>query len=219
VIVGVIPAAGRATRLQPLPGSKEMLRVGGRPMIDRLVERMTAGHAEEIRVVTRRDKSDVVRHARAIGAAVIEGEPASVAESVSLGIQTLADDDIVLIGFPDTLWEPVEGFEHLVTALGDLDAALGLFRTTDLARSDVVVLDDAGLVTEIAVKPKRPQSDLIWGCAAVRRRALQGLERHSEPGQLLDKLARAGRVRGVHLSDAWLDVGTKDALASVRRNA
>jgi glucose-1-phosphate thymidylyltransferase len=219
VIVGVIPAAGRATRLQPLLGSKEMLLVQGRPVIDRLVERMRAARAEEIRVVTRPDKADVIEHADVIGASIVEGEPGSVAESLSLGIRTLADDDIVLIGFPDTLWEPVDGFERLVGALGDVDAALGLFRTADLARSDVVVLDGAGLVSEIAVKPKRARSDLIWGCAAVRRRALQGLERHTEPGHLLDKLARAGKVRGVQLSDSWLDVGTKDALARARRNA
>lgn len=219
MIVGVIPAAGHATRLQPLSGSKEMLLVAGRPVIDLLVERMTVGRADEIRVVTRPDKSDVVHHAKVIGVAVIEGEPRSVAESLSLGIRTLDDNDIVLIGFPDTLWEPVDGFERLVMALGDVDAALGLFRTSDLTRSDVVALDDAGLVSEIAVKPQTPRSDLIWGCAAVRRRALQGLERHTEPGHLLDKLARAGRVRGVHLSDSWLDVGTKDALARGRRNA
>jgi NDP-sugar pyrophosphorylase family protein len=202
-----------------MSGSKEMLLVAGRPVIDRLVERMTAGGADEIRVVTRPDKSDVVHHAHAIGASVIEGEPRSVADSVFLGIRTLDEDDIVLIGFPDTLWEPVDGFERLVKSLGDVDAALGLFRTADLARSDVVVLDDTGLVSEIAVKPNRPRSDLIWGCAAVRRRALQELERHTELGHLLDKLARAGKVRGVQLSNSWLDVGTKDALARVRRNA
>jgi len=39
-IVGVIPAAGHAIRLQPLSGSKELLEIGGRPVMDYLVERM-----------------------------------------------------------------------------------------------------------------------------------------------------------------------------------
>ena len=216
MIVGVIPAAGRATRLQPLSGSKEMLLVAGRPVIDRLVERMKAARAEEIRVVTRPEKSDVIAHAKRTGARVIEGEPASVSESLSLGIGGLHDDDVVLIGFPDTLWEPVDGFRRLIEALGEADAALGLFRTPDLARSDVVLVDADGFVREIAVKPRRPRWELIWGCAAVRRHALQGLDQHSEPGHLLNTLAGEGRVRGVHLSSSWLDVGTKEALARAR---
>ena len=51
-----MPAAGHATRLQPLEGSKELLEIGGRPVFDYLVERLRAGGAEEIRVVTRPEK-------------------------------------------------------------------------------------------------------------------------------------------------------------------
>ncbi|MDQ3085467.1 MAG: hypothetical protein M3Q67_01535 [Actinomycetota bacterium] len=52
-IVGVIPAAGHALRLQPLVGSKEMLESGGSPIMDSLVECMRArvaarGSAERI---------------------------------------------------------------------------------------------------------------------------------------------------------------------------
>jgi hypothetical protein len=39
-IVGVVPAAGYATRLQPLAGSKELLQVRGRPVIDYLLTRL-----------------------------------------------------------------------------------------------------------------------------------------------------------------------------------
>jgi len=217
VIVGVIPAAGWATRLQPLDCSKEMLVVGGRPVIDHLFERMSAGGAEEIRVVTRPAKRDVVDHAQDLGARLVLGEPTSVAQSLSLGIAGgLGPDDIVLFGFPDTLWEPPDGFGRLVAELGDDDAALGLFGSPDLERSDVVVLAEDGTVAGIAVKPAVPPSTLIWGCAAIRRRALEGLERHVEPGHLLDELARAGRVRGVRLSDSWLDIGTRDALEHAR---
>ena len=58
-IVGILPAAGYAVRLQPLECSKEMLEIGGRPVIDYLVERMRAGGCEELRVVTRPEKQDV----------------------------------------------------------------------------------------------------------------------------------------------------------------
>jgi NDP-sugar pyrophosphorylase family protein len=217
-VVGVVPAAGLATRLQPLEVSKELLEVGGRPVIDSLLERMRAGGAHELRVVTRPEKADVVEHARGAGASVILGTPASAAESFSLGVAGLEPDVVVLLGFPDTIWEPLEGFAQLVEALGDDAAALGLFRTPDLSRSDVVV-PDGDRVAGIAVKPEVPPSDLIWGCAAVRRSALDGLGEHDEAGTLLDGLAKAGRVRGVYLSDSWVDIGTPEALARARASA
>jgi glucose-1-phosphate thymidylyltransferase len=217
-VVGVVPAAGLATRLQPLEMSKELLEVGGRPVIDYLLERMRAGGADELRVVTRPEKVDVVDHGRDACATVILGTPASAAESFSLGIAGLAPDDIVLLGFPDTIWEPADGYARLVDRLGDDDAALGLFRTPGLSRSDVVVLSGER-VTRIAVKPKTPPSDLIWGCAAVRRSALHGLAQYTEAGTLLDELARAGRVRGVYLSHSWVDIGTPESLERARASA
>jgi glucose-1-phosphate thymidylyltransferase len=217
-IVGVVAAAGLATRLQPLEASKELLEVGGRPVIDYLLERMRAGGADELRVVTRPEKDDVAEHARRAGGSVIRATPSSAAESFSLGLTGLEPGDIVLLGFPDTIWEPVDGFARLVELLGEDDAALGLFRTPDLSRSDVVVLD-GDRVAAIAVKPETPPSELIWGCAAVRRSALDGLAEHAEAGTLLDGLAKAGKVRGVHLSDSWIDIGTPEALAQARASA
>lgn len=38
--IGIVPAAGSATRLQPLEGSKELIRVHGRPVIDFLLDRL-----------------------------------------------------------------------------------------------------------------------------------------------------------------------------------
>jgi glucose-1-phosphate thymidylyltransferase len=214
-VVGVVPAAGSATRLQPLTGSKELLEVGGCPVIDHLLDRMRAAPADEIRVVTRPDKEDVAAHARAAGAEVILGEPETPAASFALGLEGLEPGDVALLGFPDTLWEPRDGYERLLAALDGVDAALGLFGTLDLDRSDVVVVD-GDRVTRIDVKPAVPASELIWGCAAVRCAALDGLAAHAEAGHLLDGLAREGRVRGVHLSDSWLDVGTPESLARAR---
>jgi glucose-1-phosphate thymidylyltransferase len=214
VIVGVVPAAGLATRLQPLTSSKEVLPVQGRPVIDFLLERMRAGGAEEIRVVTRPEKEDVVRHVEREGAVVIRARPESVCESLLAGLNGIDANDVVLVGFPDTVWEPVDGFGQLVRALGGgYDVALGLFTGLEPERSDVVRLDERGLVRGVDVKPARPRSSLIWGCAVAGAGALAGLERHGEPGDYFDELARSGVVTGVHLSDAYTDIGTPAALA------
>lgn len=216
--MAVVPAAGHATRLGPQPASKEVLPVRGKPVMDHLLGRLAAAAPDEIRVVTRPDKLDVTAHARAAGARVIHGRPHDVAASLKLGMNGLADDDEVLVGYPDTLWEPEDGFPRLLGALREgADVALGLFRTSEAKRSDVVVLAD-GRVQRILVKPERPPSDLIWGIAAARTAALRGLQAGMELGQYFDSLANRGRyVGGVWMSSEWLDIGTREALRRAGR--
>jgi glucose-1-phosphate thymidylyltransferase len=215
--VGIVPAAGLASRLQPLADSKEMLLVRGRPVMDRLVDRMQAAGCSEIRVVTRSGKADVAAHAAALGATVVTGEPDTVGESIALGMSGVPDDPAVLLGFPDTLWEPLDGFAVLLDSLThDVAGVLGLFTTDEPERSDVVVLGSQGRVERILVKPSEPPSDLIWGCAVVRASAMQGMASVEQPGELFDQLARRRALKGIYLSDSWLDIGTKAALARAR---
>jgi glucose-1-phosphate thymidylyltransferase len=196
-IVGVVPAAGHATRLQPLECSKEVLPVGGRPVMDLIVERMRAAGCEEIRVVTRPEKADVVAHA---------------AELV-LGLEGLAGDTVVLFGYPDSIWEPVEGFRALARSVASgWEAALGLFRSSGVERPDVVTLDGAGRVRGIDVGSAREPPQLFWGCAAARARALRGVRDHDDPGDHLAELCAHARVAGVFLSESYLDVGTPRGL-------
>jgi glucose-1-phosphate thymidylyltransferase len=213
VIVGLVPAAGLAARLQPIACSKEVLPVGGRPVIDFLLERMRVGGAEEIRVVTRPEKEDVARHAERKGAVVVLAEPASVCDSLVAGLVGIAETDVVLLGFPDTIWEPPDGYRPLVAEVErGADVALGLFRGLEPQRSDVVELDDEGHIRGIRVKPRRPRSSLIWGCAAVRAQTLAGMAGYSEPGEYFDGLVGQSAVVGVSLSETFLDIGTPEAL-------
>ena len=216
-IVGVVPAAGFARRLQPIPCSKEVYPVRGKPVMDYLVERMSVAGCSEIRVVTRPEKVDVVENTLRHGATVIEAYPATVSESLVAGIHGLSDEDVVLFGFPDTIWEPKDGFLALLrdVNLGH-DLALGLFRARDLERSDVVTLhDESRLVRAIHVKPARPASPWLWGCAAARVRILPGVAGFSEPGDYFGLLSKRQGVVGIELSDSWIDIGTPSALAEV----
>jgi NDP-sugar pyrophosphorylase family protein len=214
MLVGLVPAAGHARRLGPQPASKEVLPVRGRPVMDFLFDRLRAARPDRIRVITRPAKQDVAHHARKLGAELVLGEPPDVAQSLLLGLVGLDPDDEVLVGFPDSIWEPPDGFARLVALLrdGGHEVALGLFRAPDPERSDVVVLGAQGLVCGVEIKPPEPASDLIWGCCAARASALAGLERQHEPGLLFDALAAEGRVAGLELSDQWTDVGTPEAL-------
>jgi NDP-sugar pyrophosphorylase family protein len=214
VVVGIVPAAGHARRLSGLAGSKEMISIGGRPVIEYLFDRMGRA-ADEIVVVTRPEKDDVVEHVRKRGFRVVEGHPASVSESLLLGLRELDAADVVLLGFPDTIWEPVDGFVPLVRALHGKGVALGVFRSAEPERSDVVTLDGFRVVS-VEVKPAAPATNLVWGCGAARVSALEGLDRHEEPGYLFGELAGEGHVRAVRFPGAMIDIGTNEALARAR---
>jgi glucose-1-phosphate thymidylyltransferase len=213
--IGVIPAAGYATRLQPIQCSKEVYPVNGRPVIDYLLERMWAACPDEIRVVTRADKTDVASHARERGAVVIEAQPPSLADSFAIGVEGSAPTDVILMGFPDSIWEPPDGYARIVGLLDrGFDVALGLFkpREVDLRRFETVVAEDSGTVRRIDVKPTVPTSRWIWGCAAVRAGALTDLWGETEPGRLFHDLCATGVVGAVRLSESYVDMGTRDGL-------
>ena len=216
-VVGVVPAAGRATRLQPLRGSKELLPVAGRPVVEHLLERLERGGADQIRIVTRPEKRDVVEYAQGRGLTCIMGAPPTVGASLGLGLAGLAPEDIVLFGFPDSLWEPLDGFARLRHAVeGGAEVALGIFATADPERSDVVVLDGSGTrVESIHVKDEEPPGRRMWGCLAARAGTLHGVDTAAEPGHFLDRLARDGRVAGIDFETEFVDIGTPEALAAV----
>jgi NDP-sugar pyrophosphorylase family protein len=209
----VIPAAGGATRLQPLEGSKELLEVGGRPVFDYVVERMRAGGADEIRVVTRPDKADVAAHAAELGLSIVAAEPPTAAASVAAALDGVEGDDTVLIGFPDSIWQPVDGFARLLQEPGEL--VLAVFPSPEPERSDVVELQ-GDEVRAVHVKVPEPPGNLIWGAASARRAALEHLEESAEIGHHFDRLARAGRTRSVVFPGEFLDIGTRNALARAR---
>jgi glucose-1-phosphate thymidylyltransferase len=210
-VVGVIPAAGFGTRLSLQGLSKEMVVVDGRPVMDYCVDRMQSVHPDSVRLVTRAAKTDVIANANGLGLEVILAETRSAAHSIAIGVNGLEPDDIVLIGFPDTIWEPAAGFQRLAESVSDgSDIALGLFHSSEPERCDVVILDAGHRVTGVLVKPPVAPSNQIWGCAAARRHALSGIEDFDQPGQFIDTKCNELTVTGVWLSDRFVDIGTPE---------
>lgn len=214
-VVGVIPAAGYATRLQPLFGSKEVIEVGGRPVIDYVIDRMRLARCNELRVVTRPEKTDVIAHVRRRGVTVVLGYPRTSSESFTLGFDGLAPDDIVLLGWPDILWAGEDTYVTLVGAIEKgHEVALGLFETADdLSRWDTVTVEANGSVIGVHPKASDPPSTVVWAPAAARRRALDGLESAEWPGSHFDSLCRKGlRIHGIRFAGKCTDIGTKEDL-------
>lgn len=191
--------------------------MGGSPMIDYAVDRLRAAAAEEIRVVVRPEKVDLVERARVLGLTVVEAWPPTLAESVLAGVAGLLEDDIVLLDLPDSIWEPVDGFKLLLRALTEeTDVVLAVFRSAEPWRGDVVEVGSAERVLAVHAKAADPPGELIWGAAAARTGALADLGRYAQPGELFDGLARGGRVRAVRFPGEFIDIGTKEALARAR---
>ena len=212
MIVGVIPAAGHATRLQPLRSSKEVQRIGGRPVMDYLIKRLHRGGCEQVRVVTRPEKLDVIENSRRHGAVVIQARPATPAASLLAGLDGLDDDDVAAFGYPDSIWEPDDGFRGLVKLVEEgAELALGLFRTSNVERPDVVEVAGSATalrVTRIDVGSAEPPPHLVWGCAVSRASVLRRLRDWDDPGDLFSDICRERPVAGAILSSSYVDIGT-----------
>ena len=188
-VVGVIAAAGRATRLAPLPCSKELLPIGvhrepaalcGRPKVvsQYLLERMRAAGARRIFFVVRGGKFDIAdyygdgsRLELSIAYLMMNepwGPPFSAAQAAPF-----VGDATVLFGFPDILIQPEDCFVRACDRLRQTgaDIVLGLFRGALTDPLDLVDTDQHGRVTGLVTKeegPPRREGDTgyllaVWG--------------------------------------------------------
>src|ERR671923_2834706 len=117
---GIIPAAGRGSRIQPLAFSKELLPVGSRmvgnterpcAVSEYLVERMMLGGAEKICFVISPGKSDILEYYGAgYGTAaityVVQPRPAGLCDAIFRADPIVRPDEAVIVGLPDTIWFP-----------------------------------------------------------------------------------------------------------------
>src|SRR5215218_5129856 len=124
---GIIPAAGIGSRIRPLAFSKELLPVGSRcedgverprAVSEYLIERMLAAGADKLCFVISPSKADILRYygAKIGGAAVaytVQPQPAGLCDAVFRALPLIAPDESVLIGLPDTIWFPEDGYAAL----------------------------------------------------------------------------------------------------------
>src|SRR5690348_11481520 len=117
---GIIPAAGRGSRIQPLAFSKELLPVGSRLQdgVDRpcavsehLVERVIKGGADKLCFVISRGKSDILAYfGGAFGSAaiayVVQPKAAGLCDAIFRSVPFVTPDEPVIVGLPDTVWFP-----------------------------------------------------------------------------------------------------------------
>lgn len=224
---GIIPAAGNGTRIQPLAFSKELLPVGSRSeegverpraVSEYLIERMLAAGADKLCFVISPSKSDILRYYGAqIGSAAIaytvQPRPTGLCDALFRAIPLIDPDESVLIGLPDTIWYPEDGY----SALAHDRLSFLLFPVERPELFDAVAVDRHGRVDRIWVKSRDAQSRWIWGAMRMPGAVLHELhslwcrrERRDEYlGTLVNAwLAGGGTASGVCAGAAYVDVGT-----------
>jgi len=238
---GIVPAAGAGSRIQPLAFSKELLPVGSRivdgterprAVSEYLVERMLRAGADRLLFVISPGKSDIVEYfGGAVGGAricyAVQPRAAGLCDALFRGLPFIDPREEVLVGLPDTVWFPVDGFRALVAGLSFL-----LFPVRRPELFDAVVTGPEGKVREIQVKVPQPATRWVWGGFKLTGAILADLhalwlERGEEDayvGTLVNAwLARGGEASAIAAGEAYVDVGTlhgyHEALQLLRERA
>jgi glucose-1-phosphate thymidylyltransferase len=223
---GVIPAAGRGSRIQPLAFSKELLPVGSRTeegierpcaVSEYLVERMIQGGVDKICFVISAGKSDILGYfGDGYGgvqfAYVVQPNAEGLCDAIFRAGCVVGDTEPVLVGLPDTIWFPVDA----LSTLPDVSLSFLLFPVEHPEFFDAVVLE-GDAIKEIQVKQRAAASHWIWGAFRMSGsgfRELQALwEARARADEYFGTLVNSyldggGHAVGVKSGEFYVDVGT-----------
>lgn len=177
-LVGIIPAAGRATRLGRLPCSKEVLPIGwevdmeGRPRAlvacEPLLRQMRIAGARRAFVVVGSGKWDIpafLGNGEGVGldlAYLVIADSPSTVHTVARACRHVGEAT-VLFGFPDLVLRPDDPFAPIVDRHrdGGADVVLGLCPVDEPSLFDMVEMDGE-TVRRIEVKPVATSLHLTW---------------------------------------------------------
>ncbi len=177
-VIGVLPAGGQATRIAPLPCSKEIYPVGFRKIDEDgslrpkvvshyLLEKMKLAGINKVYIVLRNGKWDIPTYYG--DGKIVNMHMAYLILSMSSGVPYTIDyaypfvkDAMVVLGFPDILFQPDDAFIKLFERQVDTNAniVLGLFPIEKSQKWDMVDFDDNGRIRQIIIKP--PQTNLCY---------------------------------------------------------
>jgi glucose-1-phosphate thymidylyltransferase len=182
-MLGLIPAAGQAKRISPLPCSKEVYPVGFwrspdekevRPKVvcHYLLEKMRAAGITKAYIVLRQGKWDIPAYLG--NGELLNMQLAYLLMGLPFGVPYTLDQAYAFVrnhhvafGFPDILFQPDDAFVQLLAkkAVSNADIILGLFPTDSPSTVDMVNLDENGRVRQIVLKPRQTQLRFTWGIA------------------------------------------------------
>ena len=179
-VIGLLPAGGQATRIAPLPCSKELYPVGFWPVDEDgglrpkavchyLLEKMRLAGITRAYIVLREGKWDIPAY---LGDGImLNMHLAYLMMRLPFGVPYTLDqaypfvqDDLVAFGFPDVTFQPDDAFVRLLArqATTNADVVLGLFPTDQPQEMDMVDLDEDGRIRLIVIKPPQTHLHYTW---------------------------------------------------------
>jgi glucose-1-phosphate thymidylyltransferase len=229
----LVLAAGYATRLRPLTDTwaKELLPVGGRPILDGIVESIRAvDEVDGIHVVTNAVKAPAF-HRWAEGKDVRVHDDGTRTNDDRLGaigdmqfvIEREAIDDDLLVIAGDNLFDfDLSELVAFWRAKGEQSAvAVRDVGTKELARQyGVIELDDDDRVVAFVEKPDEPRSTLaaiatyLYGRSHVPlvKTYLDEGNAPDQPGRMVEWLQARKPVYGWRFDSSWYDIGNLEQL-------
>jgi glucose-1-phosphate thymidylyltransferase len=175
-----MPAGGKATRVAPLPCSKELFPIGSRPVgqmgdvrpkviCHYLLENMRMANVEQVYVIIRKGKWDIPAYLA--DGTMLDMHLAYLMLDLPFGVPYTLDqaypfvkNSIVVFGFPDVLFRPDDAFVHLLNRQEEsgADLVLGLFPSPNPEKMDMVDLNRDGVICNIQIKPVKTQLRYTW---------------------------------------------------------
>jgi glucose-1-phosphate thymidylyltransferase len=237
-VKALVLAAGYATRLYPLTldRPKPLLEVGGRPILEHLLDQLPLSELSTIYVVTNAKFAPHFREWSAAHAAPIEVvDDGTTSEDDRLGaigdldlvIRMARIDDDLLVAAGDSLF--TERLDDFVRFGRERNAAVtAVYDTGDLeamTRLSSIEVDADSRVTSFEEKPERPVSTLAGIALYFYPRAALPLvaqylaegNNSDQPGRLVEWLYRRTPVYAWRVPGRWVDIGTPESLAEADR--
>ncbi|WP_018478607.1 sugar phosphate nucleotidyltransferase [Pontibacter roseus] len=209
-IVGLIPAAGKATRLSPLPCSKELLPTGfephpntgephPKPVSKYLLELMREAGARQVYLVLRKGKWDIPQYygdGSQLGlhlAYLIMHRPYVTPFSADQAY-TFIQGKQVVFGFPDILLSPPDALKRMLERLQQhqADVVLGVFPVEQPHKWDMVELGEDGTVEHIVAKPAVSNLRYGWALACWGPAFTEFMHEHLQKGE--EQIITTGRT-------------------------
>ena len=181
-VIGLIPAAGQATRLAPLPGSKELYPIGfrsvngsKRPKVvcHYLLEKMRLAGIRKAYFVLRSGKWDIPAY---LGdGTILDMNLGYLIMRLPFGVTYTLDqaypfvqNAVIAIGFPDIIFQPDDTFKRLLARLAtsNADVVLGVVPFENPQKGGMVDFDTEGRVRLVVEKPDYSDLRYSW-CTAV----------------------------------------------------
>jgi len=172
---GLIPAAGRGTRLEPITLAipKELLMIGDKAVIEYVIEAMKTVGITDITIVVGWRKHAILDY---LGSGdrlgvnlsyVVQDKRDGLAKAVQTGEKILKDDTFVVI-LGDDFFYPASFLKEIIDfhKQNKADATIGVAEVKDVTRHGIIKTDGDKII-DLIEKPKINEAPSNLGCMGV----------------------------------------------------